>query len=251
MAKFPAISKWMLSKTTKAKANFDTVIECWDLTKSIGEPPPLTPSLFLCNRDEVVKGIHQVYSDELIRVKIETKEPRHLEDVVSAFVQSLEEKQKFEYEGKTLIFSDEKTLEEMVVLSEPHILIAHFYSEDTAGYEKILQKIQRSGHKLIFAGKPGGRTSPNTIEMKKPRVYEVKDALMKCGYTDERARVLAQKCEGNIPCLLRIIQDQSMRPEWKVSGIEAEIALANHCRGSAIRIPSDPQQSCYRKARRL
>lgn len=238
MAKFPAISKWMLSKTTKASTNFETVLECWENTKSIGEPPPLTPSLFLCNREDVVKGIHQVYSDELIRVKIETKEPRHLEDVVSAFVQSLEEKQKVEYEGKTLIFPDEITLEEMVVLSEPHVLVAPFYLEDIAGYDKLIQKIQRNGHKLIFSGKPGGRTSPNTIEMKKPRVYEVKDALIKCGYPDERARVFAQKCEGNIPCLLRIIQDSSMKPEWKVLGIEAEIALASFI-GSWHDNPSD------------
>ena len=59
-----------------------------------------------------------------------------------------------------------------------------------------------------------------------PRSHQIKEALEKAGYNEERARVLGQKTDGNISALLRCLQNLSLMPEWAQDSDAAELAIA-------------------------
>ena len=56
--------------------------------------------------------------------------------------------------------------------------------------------------------------------------HQLKDALEKAGYSEERARTLAQKSGGHLGSLLRCLQNLSLMPEWAEGSAAAELAIA-------------------------
>jgi hypothetical protein len=67
---------------------------------------------------------------------------------------------------------------------------------------------------------------PNRVPIPNPRSYQIKEALEKGGYKEERARALAQKSNGNLSSLLRCLQNLSLMPEWAQGTDAAELAIA-------------------------
>ncbi len=68
---FPAIELWLAEKIIPdlPAQQIETLEQRWDILKSIGEPPPLTPDIFLANRTEACEKLK-----ELSGVKIVTDE---------------------------------------------------------------------------------------------------------------------------------------------------------------------------------
>ena len=73
---------------------------------------------------------------------------------------------------------------------------------------------------------PGGIPHPNRVAIPSPKSYQIEEALKKAGYKEERARILAQKSDGNLSALLRCLQNLSLMPEWAQGTDAAELAIA-------------------------
>ena len=56
--------------------------------------------------------------------------------------------------------------------------------------------------------------------------HQIKDALEKAGYNAERARTLAQKSNGNLSSLCRLLQNLSSLPEWAQGTEAADLSIA-------------------------
>ena len=59
-----------------------------------------------------------------------------------------------------------------------------------------------------------------------PKSYQIREALEKAGYKEERARSLAEKSDGNLNSLLRCLQNLSLTPDWAQGTDAAGLVIA-------------------------
>lgn len=146
-------------------------------------------------------------------------------DFVAAYAESLDGESKMDVVGRCLIVSCADSWDPIVSSLKRHILVADFDLDDDVG-TKLLVKAYRAGHSVIFGGSPGGIPDPNRVPLLNPRINEIKKALEKAGYNIDRARTLAQRSDGNLSSLLRLLQNLSLMPEWAQGTDAAELAIA-------------------------
>ncbi len=225
---FPAIERWLADAMRLPVQQIETPEQRWATLRTIGDPPPLTPHVFLANRDEAREKIKEVFSGTLLRVRLDTRYPRQAADFVVAYLASLDEETKIEAVGRCLILSGAEAWEAVTTLRERHVLIADFDLDDTesSSSQRLLEKAKRAGHAIVFGGMHGGHPDPNRVDLRNAKDYQIKEALEKAGYNEERARNLAQKSDGNLNSLLRCIQNLSLMPEWAQGGDVSELAIA-------------------------
>lgn len=224
---FPAVEKWLANVMKLGVKNLETPEERWEVLKLIGEPPPLSTEVFITNRKDACLKLDEVFNGNFLRLKIDTKFPHQMADFVSAYLASLDQEKKKDILGRTLIISDYETWENIIELKERHIFIADFDLNDTDSKGiRLLEKAQRKGHAIIFGGMPGGVPNPNRVELYNPKPFQLQKALENTGYKEERARILAQKSNGNIETLLRCLQNISLVPEWAESSRASDLVIA-------------------------
>ena len=224
--RFPAVELWLGAKMGLPAQQIQTPEQRWAELRTIGDPPPLTPHLFLTNRDEACVKVKEVFSGAVPQLQLDTHYPSQVADFVAAYVAQMDENSRIDAIGRCLIISDADTWNTITAFRERHILIADFnLVEDDARGTKLLEKARRAGHTTIIGGQPGGIPHPYRISIPDPDVYQIQNALEKAGYKEERARILAQKSGGNINSLLRCLQNLSLIPEWAQSTDAAELAI--------------------------
>lgn len=224
---FPAVERWLADKMGLPVQQMQTPEQRWADLKTIGDPPPLTPDVFLANREAACGKLKEVFSGTTLQLKLDTRFPDQVADFVAAYVATMDEDAKVDAIGCCLIISGVDAWNTITTLHKAHVLVANFDLDDadSAG-TKLLEKARRAGHAVIFAGMPGGIPHPNRVPIPNPKSYQIKKALEKAGYNEERARILAQKSNGNLSSLLRCLQNLSLMPEW-VQGTDAgELAIA-------------------------
>lgn len=225
---FPPVELWLAQRTIGLPVQqIDTPEQHWSLLRSIGEPPPLTPKVFLVNRDEACAKIKEVFTGTAVQVKLDTHFPDQVVDFVSAYLADLDDENRADAFGRCLVISGVDAWNAMAAQKEKHILIADS-SLDLSGEQgtKLIQKARRSGHAIIFGGPAGGIPDPTSVSLSTPRGHQLKEALEQAGYSEERARTLAQKSGGNLGSLLRCLQNLSLIPEWAEGSASAELAVA-------------------------
>jgi hypothetical protein len=199
----------------------------WAELSTIGDPPPLTPYVFLANREAACAKLTEVFSGTTLRLKLDTRFPDQVADFVAAYVAGLDEEARVKMVCPCLIISGVDAWNAITALRERHILVADFdLDEADATGARLLEKASRTGHAIIFGGMPGGLPHPHRVAMPNPKSYQIKKALEKAGYKEERARMLAQKSDGNLRVLLRCLQHLSLMPEWTQGTDVAELARA-------------------------
>jgi hypothetical protein len=199
----------------------------WAELSTIGAPPPLTPHVFLANREAACAKLTEVFSGTTVRLKLDTHFPDQVADFVAAYVASLDEDARVKTVCPCLIISGIDAWSATTALRERHILIADFdLDEADATAARLLEKAARAGHAIISGGMPGGLPHPHRVPMPNPKNDQIKAALEKAGYKEERARMLAQKSDGNLRVLLRCLQNLSLMPEWAQETYAAELAIA-------------------------
>lgn len=227
LSHFPAVEYWLAGEIGIPIQQIETPEQYWDELKSIGEPPPLTPHVFLVNRDEACKKLEEVFTGTILQLKIDTRFPNQVPDFVAAYLASLDDSSKVDALGRCLVVSGRDAWSVITSLRDPHVLIADFELDesDSAG-TKLLQKARRSGHAVIFSGMSGGIPHPTRVNIPNPKSYQVKEALEKAGYKEERARTLSEKSNGNLNSLLRCLQNLSLAPEWAQGTDAAELVIS-------------------------
>lgn len=226
---FPAVERWLAGKMGRISINqAETPTELWDELKTIGEPPPLPPELFLVNREEGRNRLADVFSGTIVQLRLDTHFPDQIPEFVAAHLATLNKEENAEAAGRCIILNSIDAWQAVLsLLTVPHVFVANFAFEDTdVAVTRLLQRTQRMGHAIIFRGLPGGIPHPNRVKIVNPKSYEIQQELEKAGYLPERARVLAQKSDGNIGSLLRCIQNLSIMPEWSQGTAAAELAVA-------------------------
>jgi len=225
---FPAVEMWLAQWTIGLPAQqIETPERHWGLIRSIGEPLPLIPQVFLANRDTACGKIKEVFDETSVQLKLTTHFPDQVVDFVSAYLANLDDESRADAVGRCLIVSGADAWNTLVAQREKHILVADS-ALDLSGETgtKLIQKARRNGHAVIFGGTPGGIPDPASAPLAAPRDHQLKDALEKAGYSEERARTLAQKSGGHLGSLLRCLQNLSLMPEWAESSAAAELVIA-------------------------
>lgn len=225
---FPPVELWLAQRTLGLPVqHLETPEQRWSLLHSIGEPPPLTPRLFLLGREDACAKLKDVVLGTSVQLKLDTHFPDHVVDFVSAYLADLDAEARADAAGRCLVVSDTEAWSAMTSQRENLILIADS-SLDLSGDAgtKLIQKARRSGHAVIFGGPAGGIPDPASAPLRMPRTHEVREALEQAGYSEERARTLAQRSGGNLGSLLRCLQNLSLLPEWASGTVASELAIA-------------------------
>jgi hypothetical protein len=225
---FPSVELWLAQRTINFPVQqIETPEQHWSLISSIGEPPPLSPKVFLANRDEACSKIKEVLAGTAIQLKLDTHFPDQVVDFVSAYLADLDDESRVDAAGRCLVISGVDAWNAMASQTEKQVLIADS-TLDLSGElgTKLIQKARRSGHAIIFGGGAGGIPDPTSVPLLAPRTHQLKEALEKAGYGEERARTLAQKSGGNLGSLLRCLQNLSLMPEWAEGSVASELAIA-------------------------
>ncbi len=224
---FPSVELWFAVEMGFPAQYIETPEQRWGLLRTIGDPPPLTPQIFLSNRDAACAKLKKVFAGTALQLKIDTHFPDQVVDFVSAYVAGMDQETRLDAVGRCVVISNVEAWNAITAMSEPHILIADsdLPLSGPAG-TKLLEKARRAGHAVIYGGMPGGIPHPNCASIPNPKGYQLKEALKKGGYTEERARILAQKSGGKLGSLLRCLQNLSLLPEWAEDTPAAELAIA-------------------------
>lgn len=224
---FPAVELWLADMMGLPAQQMQTPEQRWAELRTIGDPPPLTPHVFLTNRDAACEKLKEVFSGTTLQLKLDTRFPNQVADFVAAYVAFMDDDARTDAVGRCLVISGADGWNAITSLREAHILVADFDLEDADSVgTKLLEKARRAGHAVIFTGMPGGIPHPNRVPIPNPKSYQIKEALEKAGYKEERARILAQKSYGNLSSLLRCLQNLSLMPEWAQGTGAAELAIA-------------------------
>lgn len=224
---FPAVELWIVQKTSLLMAeHIETPEQHWSVIKSIGEPPPLVPDLFLQNRFDASEKLKNIFDGVSLQLKLSTHHPNQVVDYISAYFASLDNESRAEVAGKCLIVSTVDAWNRLCTQYRNLVLIADT-ALDLSGDvgTTLIQKARRNGHAIIFGGAHGGIPDPASVALTVPRIHQIQESLEKAGYNEERARTLAQKSGGNLGSLLRCIQNLSLMPEWAERTEAAELAL--------------------------
>lgn len=224
----PAVELWLARKTHGLSTQQIEIPEQrWAVVRSVGEPPRLIPSVFLANRDEACGKLKEVFDCTAVQLKLTTHFPDQAIDFVCAYLASLEDEVRIDVAGRCLIVSGTDAWNTLCDQWRNLILIADA-ALDLGGEAgtKLIQRARTAGHAVIFGGPHGGLPDPASVPLPMPSTRQVREALGKAGYTEQRARTLAARCSGNLGSLLRLLQNLSLLPEWTERSGAAGLAIA-------------------------
>jgi len=225
---FPAVELWLAQVIGGLpEQQVETLEQHWSDLRSIGEPPSLTPDVFLANRDEACAKLKEVFDDAVVQLKLTTHFPDQVTDFVSAYVASLDTDSYIDAVSRCLIISGVEAWNAICTQRNRLVLVADSALDlnGEAG-TRLIQKARRAGHAVVFGGPRGGIPDPASVQLHTPRIHQVQEALEKAGYSEERARTLAQKSDGNLGSLLRCLQKLPLPPEWAEGTDASELAIA-------------------------
>jgi hypothetical protein len=224
---FPAVDRWLSEIMGFPIHKMQTPEQHWTVLRMIGAPPPLSPRVFLANREEACERLGEVFSGDRKRLRLDTHFPAQVKDFVAAYVANMGDDARVDATSCCLIISDSDAWEAAIALHEAHILVADFSLACSSSEACVLfEKAHRAGHAIIFAGLPGGRQQSHRVTMPNPKGYQIQQALEEAGYEEERARVLSKKSGGNLGSLLRCLQNLPVMPEWVQRADANELAIA-------------------------
>ena len=226
VSQFPAVGHWLGDVVGLLPENFDTAEYHWKIIEAFGAPPPLIPDLFTAGRQKAGEKLKRLIVDQIdTQLRLETRLPQHPKDFVSAYVATLPEEVRAEYQNRVLIFDSADTFKRACSLNESHVFIADFDIESATGPQLIQRALHRR-HAVVYSSLPGGPPHGNSCELFNPHIHEMKKALTRSGYTEERARSLTNRSGRDLNALLRLIQNLSAHPEWATQSEASDLAIA-------------------------
>ena len=105
---FPPVEMWLAHTILgSCVEHIETPEQHWCLLRSIGEPPPLTPEVFLVNRGEACSRLEAVFGGTAAQLKLGTHFPDHIIDFVSAYLANLDDENRADAVGRCLLISSD------------------------------------------------------------------------------------------------------------------------------------------------
>lgn len=227
LRQFPSVELWLAQAMRLPTKQVDTPEQRWKVLRSIGEPPPLVPDVFLGNRSAACAKLKDIFAGNALQVKLETHYTDQVVDFVSAYVAGMPDDDRADALGRCIVIGSEEAWNAITSMKERHVLVAdHSLNLNGELGTKLIQQARRAGHAVVFGGAPGGIPDPSRVPLPLPKPHDIKAALQKAGYAEERARNLAQKSDGNVGSLLRCLQNLALLPEWADGSSASELAIA-------------------------
>lgn len=225
---FPVIGHWLSTIVNQMPEDFDTAENYWQLISSYGAPPSLLPDIFTIGRDSAIDKLRRlIIEQEGLQLRFETRYPSYTKSFVSAFLASLPETERLEHQSRVLILTSKEAFKQACSLRNFHILIADFDVDSNSGHE-LIQRAVSKRHTVIYSAFPGGGPlHGNNCELCTPKVHEMKEALIKSGYSEERARTLTNQSGRDLNSLLRLILGLSAMPGWATQSEASDLAIAH------------------------
>lgn len=223
------VERWIAKEMGFPADDLETPEERWDSLHAIGDPPPLTPHIFLTNRQNACKKLEEFFSGSInFELKIETNYLNQISDFVTAYLANFGATPEFKIVGHCLIIKTLNAWEKAISLyDEPHFFIADFdFDNNNSQITKLLTKTRMAGHSIIYGGSPGGIPHPNFVQIPNPSPFQIQKALESSGYSETKAYILAQKCDRNLNTLLRLLSNFSCSPLWAQNTDAADLSIA-------------------------
>lgn len=226
VSQFPAVGHWLGTLVGRAPDDYDTAENCWETLRSYGAPPHLLPDLFTVGRNSASEKLRRLIIDQNdTQLRFDTRYPQYPKGFVSAFVASLDDVERVDYQNKVLIIQSPESFKQACCLNGSHVFVLDFDLDSNSGHELIQRALSRR-HAVIYSSLPGGPPHGNYCELHTPNVYEMKDALVKSGYTEERARTITNRAGRDLNALLRLLQGLAAMPEWATQSEASDLAVA-------------------------
>ncbi len=224
---FPAVEGRFAAKMGKYFEGLQPLELRWEELRTIGEPPPLPPKIFLIYRGDAVDKLKSIYSKNSNSLKLLTHYEDQVANFVAAYVASIEDAMVPGTVGRSLIVSNPDSWRAVANLTTPHIFIADFDIEDTneAG-TRLLEIARQKGHAVVYRGRVGGIPDPSSVDLPNPTRLRLEEALREGGYSESRSRLLANKSAGKLNVLLRLLQNLSPMPGWASGDAASDLAIA-------------------------
>ena len=228
ISQFPPVGLWLAQATTGTSIqHIETIESYWNLIRTFGQPPLLTPNLFLANREKACDKLKDVVSGTVVQLKLETHFPNHVVDFVSAYIADLDAESRVDVHGRWIIVSNADAWNAIASQKNNLTLIAD-PTLDLSGElgTKLIQRARTAGHSVIFGGPAAGIPDPASVPLGSPNSHQVREALEHAGYSRERARTLAQRSNADLGSLLRCLQNLSLMPEWAEGTVVSDLVIA-------------------------
>ncbi|MDH7513648.1 MAG: hypothetical protein QHH14_11950 [Clostridiales bacterium] len=226
---FPPVELWLARRIIGlSEQQIETPEQHWAILRSIGEPPPLTPDVFLANRAEACAKLKELFDDKIMQLKLATHFPDDVINFISAYLASLDDESRIDTVSRCIIVSGTDAWNKLCTPNIRKLVLIADAALDLSGEAGtiLIQKARRAGHAVAFGGPPGGIPDPTSAPLPMPQAHHIQEALIKAGYNEERARTLAQKSNGNLCSLLRCLQNLSLLPAWAEKTEAADLAIA-------------------------
>ncbi|WP_291444197.1 hypothetical protein [Desulfovibrio sp.] len=209
ISRFPAICGWLYQIITHNECEIISPQMRWSILESIPShgKHALTPEVFLCGRDKIISTVKTFLQEsELGDLNIQTRYPNHLPDFISALIKNEEGKEGIQSYDNVLLIDDAEKLPSFVNLEDPHVFVLG-EEGDLDKMPKWCAQVRQKGHRLIrpksWGGKPGNLF--NVLLM--PSASELQRALENANFPPLEAQHISAKANGNIPILLRLLND--------------------------------------------
>jgi len=218
------LAKKCVDKNTEQPIQIEAIDERWNILRKISDPH-LIPDVFLANREAACDKVKEIFSGKTSKLRFDTYYPNQVADFIAAYTETLDNDTKSDTIRRCLIIPSAESWCYIDDLSDSHILIADFDLDNELG-TKLLDRALSGSHAVIFPGLSGAIPGSNRAPLPNPRSNQIKDALKKAGYNEERARTLAQKSNGNLSSLIRLLKNLSVIPEWAHGTGNGELSIA-------------------------
>ena len=92
---FPAVELWLAKVMGLSSQHLTTPEQFWSDLKTVGEPPPLIPDVFLVNREKACEKLQEIFSGspQISELKLDTYYPAQMVNFITAFLAVIEEKE--------------------------------------------------------------------------------------------------------------------------------------------------------------
>ena len=224
---FPEIDLWLADKLGIPNSGFYSPAIYWRQLENYGKPNKLQPIVFIDGREKVKDKVIKVFKKELFELRIETLFPDEAIDFIIAVIESLQINEQYSFSGRCIILDNSDIWKNMCSLPDHYILIAKSNLDlDGAGAD-LRNFANTYGKSVIFSTTPSAYTHGNSINLPEMSPHQLSQNLIKCGYPEERARQIAEKCRGKITSLKRLLMDLSASPDWSRSDAASDLAIAS------------------------
>ena len=235
---FPDVELWLAGQMGIHVEQIELASQHWKKVSSVGSHR-LAPELYLAGREAVSSALEKAFAHEQKQLEIDTHFPGEAVDFVSAFIASKEVGGGKPVLDQCLIVSGREAFDEIAGLETTRVLVLDFPFGDDNTMTSAIAQAESKGNVVVYEGVPGGEEDWERVLLAKPRRHAIEENLVKAGYSEERARLLAQQSDQNLSALLRLIQGVAAAPEWSRSGDAADLALAQLAGGWHEDLPAD------------